>query len=67
MDSGCGVIKMNITSAKYEIDEIKKGNTGIVAVIDGVTTTVPLDPDNRHYAAILEWAKEDGNDIAAAD
>ena len=44
---------MNITSAQYEIDEIKEGNTGIVAVIDGVTMVVPLDPANRHYAEIM--------------
>jgi len=57
---------MNIESAQYEIDEIKEGNTGIVAVIDGVTMTVPIDPANRHYAAILEWVAE-GNTIEEAD
>ena len=58
---------MNIESAKYQTDEIKKGNAGIIAVIDGVTMGVPIDPANRHYAAILEWAKEDGNTIQEAD
>ncbi len=58
---------MNIESAKYQTDEIKKGNAGIIAVIDGVTTGVPIDPANRHYAAILEWAEEDGNTIEEAD
>ena len=33
----------------------------------GIELPVPLDPNNRHYAAILEWAKEDGNEIQAAD
>ena len=58
---------MNIKSAKYETDEIKKGNTGIIAIIDDVTMGVPLDPANRHYAAIIEWAEKDGNTIEAAD
>jgi hypothetical protein len=45
--------EMNITSAQYQTDEIKVGNTGITATIDGITMTVPLDPANRHYAEIL--------------
>ncbi len=48
---------MNIESAQYEKDEIKKNN-GIIAVIDGVTMAVPLDPNNRHYAEILKQVKE---------
>ena len=36
------------------------------ATIDGVEMSVPKDPDNRHYAAILEWVAE-GNTIAEAD
>jgi len=56
---------MNITSAKYQAEDGK--NIGIVAVIDGQKLSVPLDPDNRHYAAILEWAEEDGNEIQAAE
>ena len=58
---------MNITSAKYETDGIKEGSTGIKAIIDGIEMHVPLDPSNRHYAAILEWAEEDGNEIQAAE
>ena len=58
---------MNIESAQFEIDEIQEGNTGIVAVIDGVTMVVPIDPANRHYQAILKWAEEDGNTIQEAD
>jgi len=56
---------MNIESAKYNSEDNK--NLSIQAVIDGQEWLVPLDPDNRQYAAILEWAKEDGNEIAAAD
>ena len=58
---------MNITSAQYYLSVYDDSNDGINATIDGVTLQVPLDPDNRHYAAIIEWAKEDSNEIAAAD
>ncbi len=57
---------MNITSAQY-LQNFDENNSGIKAVIDGETIFVSLDPDNRHYAAILEWAKEDGNEIQAAE
>jgi len=59
---------MNIESAQYCQDTIKDtGNISIIAVIDGETMYVPINPENRHYAAILEWAKEDGNEIQAAE
>jgi len=57
---------MNIESAKFHADEAGVNNI-IVAVIDDVKMSVPLDPDNRHYAALLEWAAEDGNTIEEAD
>ena len=50
--------EMNIESAKYAVD-IEGNNSSITAVIDGVTMSVPLDPQNRHYAEILK-AVEDG-------
>ena len=56
---------MNITSAQY-IEALGR-TVHIEAVIDGKTMNVPIDPDNRHYAAILEWAEEDGNTIQEAD
>ena len=56
---------MNITSAKYfQSDGVNKS---ITATIDGKELIVPLDPNNTDYAAIIEWAKKDGNEIAAAD
>ena len=59
---------MNIKSAQYVENEFKAGtNISIKANIDGVELTVPLDSDNRHYQAILEWAEEDGNEIQAAE
>ena len=54
---------ITITNAKYESSD----NIIIKATIDGQEMFVPLDPANRHYAAILEWAKIDGNTIAEAD
>ena len=56
---------MNIQSAKY--NSYNEKNTSIQAVIDNQECSIPLNPDNRHYAAILEWAKEDGNEIQAAE
>ena len=45
--------EMNIESAQYHADIISGANSSITAVIDGVTMSVPLDPQNRHYAEIL--------------
>tara|TARA_Y100000992_G_C21173841_1_gene447274 strand:+ start:544 stop:729 length:186 start_codon:yes stop_codon:yes gene_type:complete len=61
---------MNITNAQYYrilVDKDTYENTGVKATIDGQEMSVPLDPANRHYAAILEWAEEDGNTIQEAD
>ncbi len=58
---------MNITKAQY-VNSIASGDTShIHATIDDVEMDVPVDPANRHYAAILEWAEEDGNTIQEAD
>jgi len=57
---------MNIKSAQYSID-LEGNNSEIKATIDGKTLFVPLDPDNRHYQAIQEWAKIEGNKIEDAD
>ena len=56
---------MNITNAKYQANPDGQ-NDCILATIDSVKTLVPLDTDNRHYAAILEWVAE-GNTIQEAD
>jgi hypothetical protein len=58
---------MNITSAQYTTSIISGENDSITVVSNGVTMSVPLDPDNTDYAAILEWAEEDGNEIQAAE
>ena len=65
---------MNITSAQYKVrhtyDEnnniVATNNSAVIAVINGRTLGVPLDPANAEYAAILEWVAE-GNTIAAAE
>ena len=56
---------MNISSAQY-ITDLRGGDSTILAVIDGTPMTVPQDPSNRHYQAILEWVAE-GNTIQEAD
>ena len=58
---------MNITSAQYKVDLDGTTKISIAATIDNKIMTVPLDPANRHYIAILEWAKIDGNTIEDAD
>ena len=57
---------MEVTSAQY-VQGLDGTNVSVKAVIDGETLFVPLDTTNRHYAAILEWAEEDGNEIQAAE
>ena len=59
--------EMNITSAKYLNDEIKDGNVGIQATIDGVEMSVPLDPANRHYAEIMRQVEAGELTIEPAD
>ena len=57
---------MNITKAQY-VSETPMPNEPIIrATIDGIEMTVPQDPANRHYQAILEWVAE-GNKIEEAD
>ena len=58
---------MNITSAQYETDEIKEGNVGIKATIDGIEMFVPLDPANRHYDEIMKQVEAGDLTIADAD
>jgi len=57
---------MNITKAKYfkDFDEKK---VSINVTVDGQDMSVPMDTANRHYQAILEWAKIEGNKIEDAD
>jgi len=47
---------MNITSVK-KASVIKYGETisdkAVIAIIDGIEMSVPLDPSNRHFAEIM--------------
>ncbi len=46
--------QMNITSAQYKDDPVTlQADYYIEATIDGIIMSVPLDPDNRHYAEIM--------------
>jgi|TARA_B100001094_G_C18079815_1_gene744556 hypothetical protein len=61
---------MIITSAEYIKDTITLKDSSqqtvtlmIKATIDGIEMFVPLNSENRHYAAILEWAEIEGNNI----
>ena len=56
---------MNITKAKY-VKNKSGENSCIMSTIDGEELSIPLNPANRHYAAILEWVAE-GNTIQEAD
>ena len=64
---------MNITTAKYTKKpdpndyEAEKIVTGITVTIDGEELSVPLDPANRHYAAIMEQVNSKTLSIAEAD
>ena len=56
---------MNITSAQYNSLEDK--NVSIQATIDGAEMSVPLDPNNRHYAEIMKQVQEGTLTIQDAD
>ena len=59
---------MNIKSAQYKTGIHDDDNLVIICTTDDDEVMyVPVDPSNRHYAAILEWAKEDSNTIKEAD
>ena len=61
-------MKMQITNAQYvsTVGMNSDTTTYIRATIDGTELSVPINPSNRHYAAILEWVAE-GNTIAEAE
>lgn len=55
---------MIVNSARY-VSSVSGQNSHINAEIDGVMMAVPINPDNRHYQAILEWVAEN-NKIGVA-
>jgi len=58
---------INITSAQYLLSLFSGENSAIKATIDGVEVSVPLDPDNRHYAEILRQVEAGVLTIAEAE
>jgi len=58
---------MNITSAQYKVDLDGTTKISVRATIDGIDCTVPLDPDNRHYAEILKQVEAGTLTIQEAD
>tara|TARA_Y100001938_G_C8072386_1_gene423913 strand:+ start:1861 stop:2031 length:171 start_codon:yes stop_codon:yes gene_type:complete len=56
---------MDIKSAQYYANDGENCSVTLT-LSDGKVISAPLDPDNRHYAAILEWVAE-GNTIEEAD
>ena len=53
-----------VTWVKELIDTSK--NHYMIVVKDGVTTSVPLDSDNRDYQEVQAWVA-DGNTIAESE
>tara|TARA_A100001515_G_scaffold104410_1_gene85037 strand:- start:240 stop:416 length:177 start_codon:yes stop_codon:yes gene_type:complete len=58
---------MNITSAQYVKNSDGTDIDSIKATINGKVWSVPLDPDNSHYAEILKQVKEGTLTIKDAD
>ena len=61
--------KMEIKNAKYlkDVYSSSNKNTGIEATIDDTVCSIPLDPNNRHYAEILKQVEEGKLTIKDAD
>ena len=53
-------------SVRYE-NSIEEGERNMIATIDGVEMSVPLDPANRHYAEILRQVEAGTLTIADAE
>jgi len=58
---------MNITLAVYNKSPMDNSNASISVTIDGKVLSVPLDPDNRHYAEIMRQVEDGTLTIAGAD
>ena len=56
---------MRIENAKYV--QFNGKNSAIVATINGIYSSVPLDPNNRHYAEILKQVADGILTIKDAD
>jgi hypothetical protein len=59
--------QMNITSAQYYVSEMSGQITSVNCTIDGQQMSIPLDPDNRHYAEIMRQVEAGELTIEPAD
>ena len=59
--------QINITSAQYYRGPLDTTDVAVNATIDGITMSVPLDPDNRHYAEIMRQVEAGELTIQDAD
>lgn len=55
-----------VTSAQHINDFNGEDTNTVKATIDGREMQIPKDPNNSHYASILEWVKK-GNTIKDAE
>ena len=58
---------MEIKDAKHEVSPFNEEHKSIKATIDGLTCSVPIDENNRHYAEIMKQVKAGTLTIADAD
>ncbi len=58
---------MNINTIKKNVMDEKVVSYQVTQKDSNIVYSVPLDPANTDYQAILEWAKIDGNTIEDAD
>jgi len=58
---------MNITNARYIRTSASTENDSISVTIDGKSMSVPIDPSNRHYQAIMKLVEAEELTIQAAD
>ena len=58
---------MVITNAKYQTSKLSGTDNMVVATIDDVVMSVPMDIANTHYAEILKQVADSTITIAEAD
>jgi len=58
---------MKIENAQYGKNSETNENSSVNCTIDGIEWSVPLDPNNRHYAEILKQVEEKKLTIKDAD
>jgi len=58
---------MDFSSAKYRKDSITGEVTTVSVTSNGISLSIPMDSDNRHYVEILRQVEAGDITIAAAD